>query len=191
MTTSADSDARHDHPETPARPAWTSRANVVFWALLFGTVVLVAADPILRDRVADNAADSPFASEAIFLTVLKVATFVTALLLALLQAWVYGLVLALATALPRPPLMIGWGYVLVAQAPMVLVIGGAYLLAGADAVADAQAVWVRVLLGLTAVVIYAYLAARDRQVERSRLLAFVVLAAAVNSAMLLLQPSAR
>ncbi|MGY2067992.1 hypothetical protein [Blastococcus sp. SYSU DS0619] len=186
MIAQTEIDDRHHGEDVPEGSRWADRANVAFWGLLFGTVVMIAADESLRAQVAEVAGDNPFSSDAALLTVLRVATFGFALLFALLQAWIYGLLLGAVTATRRPRLVTGWGYVLVAQAPLVLLVGGAYLLGGTDAVADVQSLAVRLLLGVVSVAVYAYLAARRSQVEMPRLLAFGVLAAGVNTALLLL-----
>jgi hypothetical protein len=186
MTASAEIDNTQHQKDGPDGGRWYPRANVAFWGLLFGTVVMIAADQSLRTTVTDTAADSPFASDAALLTVLRIATFAFALLFALFQAWIFGLLFGAVTATPRPRVMTGWGYVLLAQAPFVLLVGGAFLVDGLSAVAEAQSAGARVLLGVVSVAIYAYLVARSRQVELPRLLAFGALAAAVNTALLLL-----
>lgn len=186
MIASAEIDDRKHQDDVPEGGRWSARANAAFWGLLFGTVVMIAADESLQARVADAGADNPFASDAVLLTVLRVATFVFAVLFALLQAWIYGLLFGAVTAATRPRLMTGWGYVLLSQAPFVLLVVGAYLVDGMSAVADVQSAGARMLLGVASVAVYAYLAARSRQVELQRLIAFGVLAAGVNTALLLL-----
>ena len=186
MITSPTVDGTQRQDDVREGSRWSARGNVAFWGLLFGTAVMIAADESLQTRVAAATTDNAFASDAVLLTVLRIATFAFGLLFALLQAWIYGLMFGAVTATARPGLMTGWGYVLLAQAPFVVLVVGAYLLEGMSAVAQVQSAGARMLLGVVSVAVYTYLTARSRQVELPRLLAFGLLAVGVNTALLLL-----
>lgn len=163
-----------------------ARADLVFWALLYGLATMVAADVVISDLAAQNFADSPFGSEATFLTFLRVASLGWALIFSFLQAVIYSYLFAVVAHAPRPRALRAWSWVLLSQIPFIALVGAVYMVNGAEGLGVLQDPWARITLGLVSVVIFAVLAARATRASMGRVGAFVVLAFTVNTALLLL-----
>ncbi|HRW18635.1 MAG TPA: hypothetical protein P5181_07290 [Dermatophilaceae bacterium] len=172
--------------QRPTLPVSERIARIIL-ALFYGSAVMVAAEPLLRDAVA-TATDSPFSSPTTMLVALRVSTAVWAVLFALLQAWIYGLVWGAVTRVPRPQLGRGWTYVLVGQVPFMLLVGWTYLHGGVTGPTALQSPLPRHALGLVSVAIYGLLAHRAAPTTRGRLAAYLVLMSAANAALMLLSP---
>ena len=85
-------------------------SSVVMLALIYATVVMLAADRLLRKAVIEGSATSPVTSPEVYLTILRVFVLLGAIALVVFQAGVYGVLFAAVTRVPRPRLghSVGW-----------------------------------------------------------------------------------
>lgn len=168
------------------RGHWSRRADAATLALLYGLAVMVAADVTLREQVSLNLAESPFVSEAVFLTVLRVAAFGFGVLFSLLQAAILGFLFALVTRAKRPKLLVSWTWVLLSQIPLMAAVAVGFLMGGPNSLGFVQEPWLRLTLGVVSVLIYTLMAWYPVRPATSRVAAFVVLAIGINSALILI-----
>lgn len=158
----------------------------IILALVYSAAVIIAAENLLTRFLTTSANENPFASQETALIFLRFTAGAGAVALAFLQGVVLALLFSLITRLKRPRFVESWGYVLAGQMPFALAVFIFFLQGGSDAAETLQQQWVRHLSSAISLSIYALLVAAGKNIEPKRLLAFVVLTIASNSALLLL-----
>jgi hypothetical protein len=162
-------------------------SSVVMLALIYATVVMLAADRLLRKAVIEGSATSPVTSPEVYLTILRVFVLLGAIALVVFQAGVYGVLFAAVTRVPRPRLGHSVGWTLWGQVPFMAAAGVAFGGWGQPGLDALQQPMARLTLGVVGTIGYAVCAWCDNPgVARGRVLGFVFLAVCVNSALLLL-----
>lgn len=175
-----------ERPETQA--SRLSRMEVVYatiLALFLGALTIAASGPTLEAISAQLEANSPFASPAVQLTVLRVASGVWAVVFSVLQAFVLALLFGAIARVARPRLGRSWLWVLVGQVPFLVTVAAIQLTAGPPGMTALTIVWLRVAFGVVGILLYSAFARATLRIEPVRLAIFAGVAVALNAALLL------
>lgn len=163
----------------------------IILALVYSAAVMILAEDTLATKVSSLQADETVLSSPeaamVFLRLLVVGWTV---LLTFFQAYILALLFGLSVGIPRPKVGESWGYVLIAQIPLSLMV---FLLLATDHTAAMPLLYepyIQHLLGAVTAIIFAFLASSGTNALRKRVAAFTVLAIAANSAMLALSSQA-
>ncbi|MFW0155392.1 hypothetical protein ACN08X_05040 [Rothia sp. P6271] len=157
----------------------------IILGLVYTASILIAVENLLVTQL-NSFGGSQVLSPSATMVFLRVITAGWALLLTLFQGVALSILFTVSTGLPRPRIGESWAYILVAQMPFSLAVFTLFVLGKTDALPMAYGPYVQQLSGVITAIVFAVFASRGKQVVYPRLVAFIVLTIAANSAILLL-----
>ena len=148
---------------------------------------MILAEDALSTKVRSlQAEESILSSLEATMVFLRLLVVCWAALFTFFQAYILALLFGLSVGIPRPKVGESWGYVLIAQLPLSLMVF-LFLATGHSAAMPLfYKPYVQHLIGAVTAIAFALLASSGTGAPRKRVAAFTVLALAANSAMLVL-----
>ncbi|MFW0108987.1 hypothetical protein ACN08Z_07720 [Rothia sp. P7181] len=157
----------------------------IILGLVYTASILIAVENLLVTQL-NSFGGSQVLSPSATMVFLRVITAGWALLLTLFQGVALSILFTVSTGLPRSRIGESWAYILVAQMPFSLAVFTLFVLGKTDTLPMAYGPYVQQLSGVITAIVFAIFASRGKQVVYPRLVAFIVLTIAANSAILLL-----